>query len=276
MIAKLRRYLEGKIRTCKAQAALQKVLSAPAPDLHDFLRADWSRSLREPTTFYIEALRYFHQELPTEMKDHRAYFTANRRGFGEDAFHTLWWMLFEKFRPTNFLEIGVYRGQTLSLAALLQRHFGIKGKVVGISPFLPAGDLVSTYRRDVNYLDDTLANFAHFNLPVPDLVKAFSTEEIAIAQIAGEGWDLIYIDGNHDYEVAREDWNHCSAAVKPGGLIALDDSGLTSSYQPPLFATCGHPGPSRLANEIDRSLFREILQVGHIRIFQKALAETTP
>lgn len=273
MITRIHRYLGSRIRAWRAEAALRKALSTPAPELHDFLRSDWNRSLRESTTFYIEALRYFHQELPAEVKDHRAYFSANRRGFGEDAFHTLWWMLFEKFRPSTFLEIGVYRGQTLSLAALLQRHFKIEGKVVGISPFLPAGDLVSTYRRDVNYLDDTLANFAHFNLPAPELVKAFSTEETAIAQIAGEDWDLIYIDGNHDYEVALEDWKHCSAAVKPSGLIALDDSGLTSSYQPPLFATRGHPGPSRIADEIDRSRFREILQVGHIRIFQKSLLE---
>jgi hypothetical protein len=38
----------------------------------------------------------------------------------------------------------------------------------------------------------------------------------------------------------------------------------------PAFATGGHPGPSRLASEIDSSLFREILQVGQNRVFQKA------
>lgn len=269
MIARLRRYIEGNIRAHQAQAALREVLAAPAPALHDFTRSDWSRSLKEPTAFYLDALRYFHNELPDEVRKHRAYFKIARRGFGEDAFHTLWWMLFEKFRPAQFLEIGVYRGQTLTLAALLKRHFGIEGNVVGISPFLPAGDLVSTYRKDVNYLDDTQANFAHFQLPQPELVKAFSTDEAAKSRIAAQAWDLVYIDGNHDYEVALEDWKNCSAASKPGGLIALDDSGLSSSYQPPLFATGGHPGPSRLAREIDRSHFEEILQVGHIRIFQK-------
>jgi hypothetical protein len=52
-------------------------------------------------------------------------------------------------------------------------------------------------------------------------------------------------------------------------VIVLDDSGLTTAYRPPLFATGGHPGPSRLASELDRSRFREVLQVGHNRAFER-------
>ena len=52
----------------------------------------------------------------------------------------------------------------------------------------------------------------------------------------------------------------------------MDDSGSTTSYRPPIFATAGLADPSRLAQEIDRSQFREILQVGHNRVFQKMLA----
>jgi hypothetical protein len=49
----------------------------------------------------------------------------------------------------------------------------------------------------------------------------------------------------------------------------LDDSGLDSRYHPLVFATGGHPGPSKLAQEIHRSQFLELLQVGHNRVFQK-------
>jgi hypothetical protein len=80
---------------------------------------------------------------------------------------------------------------------------------------------------------------------------------------------MIYIDGNHEYEVARRDWEACSLNLKPGGCIVLDDAGLTTSFRPPAFATAGHPGPSKLAQEIDRQSFDEILQVGHNRVFQK-------
>jgi len=53
------------------------------------------------------------------------------------------------------------------------------------------------------------------------------------------------------------------------GLIVLDDSALETAYRPPFFAKKGLPGPSRLAAEIDKSIFREILMVGHNRVFQR-------
>jgi predicted O-methyltransferase YrrM len=82
---------------------------------------------------------------------------------------------------------------------------------------------------------------------------------------------MIYIDGNHDYEFVRQDWEACSRSVRPGGVIVLDDSGLTTPFRPPVTASAGIAGPSQLAREIDRSRFPEVLQVGHNRVFQKAL-----
>jgi hypothetical protein len=49
----------------------------------------------------------------------------------------------------------------------------------------------------------------------------------------------------------------------------LDDAGRTTSFQPPAFATAGHPGPSRVAYEMNPLQFRPILQVGHNLVFQK-------
>jgi Methyltransferase domain len=245
----------------------RRLRSQPGPDRLD--PADWPRSLTSPTEFYLDCFRYFYQHLPVELREHRAYFEQKRRGFGEDAMHVMWLPLFQEFKPDSFLEIGVYRGQVLSLAAMLSRRLGFACDVLGISPFSPAGDAVSKYCDDVDYLTDTLANFRHFSLPQPELFKAFSTEPAAVARIKSRPWSLIYIDGNHDYEVVCHDWEVCSRSVKPGGIIVLDDSGLTTSYRPPLFATAGHPGPSRLASEIDRTRFREIVQVGHNRAFQR-------
>jgi hypothetical protein len=243
------------------------LLKQPGPARWD--RADWARSVAAPTEFYLDCFRFFHQRLPIELRGHRAYFEQERRGFGEDAMHVMWFLLFQEFKPGNFLEIGVYRGQVVTLAAMLARLAGAPCQVQGISPFSPAGDAVSKYRQDVDYLQDTLAHFQHFTLPRPELFKAFSTDPAAVALIKSRPWDLIYIDGNHDYEVVCQDWAVCSQSVKPGGVIVLDDAGLTTAYRPPLFATGGHPGPSRLAQEIDRSQFREIIQVGHNRAFQK-------
>jgi Methyltransferase domain len=233
--------------------------------------ADWPRSLKEPTEFYRDCYRYFHQRLPAELQEHRAYFFKGLRGFNEDAMHVMWFMLFAEFKPANFLEIGVFRGQTISLAALLSRRNGVTCAMQGISPFDGAGDSVSKYPQGFDYQQDTLSHFEHFGLPKPALLKAYSTAPEAVALIRSRTWDMIYIDGNHDYDVARQDWEVCSQSTKCGGIIVMDDSGSTTSYRPPIFATAGLPDPSRLAQEIDRSQFREILQVGHNRVFQKLI-----
>jgi hypothetical protein len=262
-------YFRGIIRRGKARIQQRALLGQGAPG--EISRSDWQQSLTDPTAFYQKCFRYFHTQLSTELREHRKYFTQERRGFGEDSFHVMWFLLFREFKPKNFLEIGVYRGQTVSLAALLQCQLGYEGRVIGISPFSSAGDSVSKYITEVNYFEDTLANFAHFSLPKPTLIKAFSTDVQALATIASVQWDCVYIDGNHDYEIARKDWEACSRSVKPGGIIVLDDSGLTTNYKAAAFATAGHPGPSQLAQEIKNNdpTFREILQVGHNRVFQK-------
>jgi hypothetical protein len=266
MFNKIRRTLGGAMHRVRARRSLQEVLTEKAD--HAVLE-DWTRSLTDPTGYYLDCVRYFHsRHFPAELKEHRNYFLKDQRGFGEDAFHVMWWMIFREIRPSRFLEIGVYRGQTLSLASLLQRDLGINGSVTGISPFTASGDSVSRYREKVDYLADTKANFAHFQLAEPDLVQAFSTEDAAIERVTRETWDAIYIDGNHDYEVARADWDLCAAHVATRGLIVLDDSAMNTAYQPPAFASAGHPGPSRLASEIDSGSFREVLRVGHNRVFQ--------
>jgi len=267
MINKIRAALGGRLYRAKAARALRCVLRQDATE-HSL--APWSRSLADPTGYYLDCVRVFHgRGFPRIVKQHRAYFLAERRGFGEDAFHVMWWILFRDLRPNRFLEIGVYRGQTLSLAALLQREFAIQGSVTGISPFTPSGDTVSRYRKDVDYLADTKANFGHFGLTNPELVRAFSTDATARERVECEPWDAIYIDGNHDYEVARVDWDLCAVHVRPGGIIVLDDSALGTAYNPPAFATGGHPGPSQVAAEIEGTSFQEILRVGHNRVFKR-------
>lgn len=270
MLTRLARFLRAHYKRSCGQRELVKIASGQqGTGPQDFPVAEWKDSLSSPTEFYLDCVRYFYHSLPSQLREHRKYFCTNRRGFGEDAFHVMWLLLFREFRPSTFLEIGVYRGQTLSLASLLQKQLGIPGKVVGISPFQSAGDRVSKYREDVDYHADTLSNFAYFSLPVPELIPAFSTDAKATGRLSSEAWDLIYIDGNHDYEIARQDWDNSAAAIRPGGLIVLDDSGLETNYRPPSFATAGHPGPSKLAREIPRDQFREILQVGHNRVFQR-------
>jgi hypothetical protein len=260
-------YIKGFLRQRRGRAQLERILEKGAPD--EIRSASWPQSLKEPNAFYETCVRYFHTRLPAELREHRHYFSQEKRGFGEEAFHVMWYLLFREFKFRNFLEIGVYRGQTLSLAGLLQRQFNCPGELAGISPFTNAGDSVGKYIK-INYHEDTLKNFDHFSLPTPTLIKAFSTDELAKAKIKSREWDCIYIDGNHDYEIARQDWDNSAESIRDGGVIVLDDSALSTSYRALDFATAGFPGPSRLAAEINTGHgFEEILHVGHNRVFQK-------
>jgi len=269
MIDKISRSITGRIRMARAAIEMERVKRRPLL-VNDtrFCPDRWKDSIANPTDFYFDCLQFFHSGFDKRLRNHRFYFATNGRGFGEDAFHVLWWMLLQELRPKTFLEIGVYRGQVLSLVSLLQGILQINGTVTGISPFLPSGDSVSRYRSDVDYREDTIKNFQHFKLPDPDLIKAFSTDKSASDKIRSGKWDAIYIDGNHDYEVAKQDWEICAQNLNRGGIIVLDDSALNTEYRPPAFATGGHPGPSQLAQEVDSSRFNEILRVGHNRVFQ--------
>lgn len=270
MSSKAQRFIFGRLKMIYAWCELIKYKKSLCNlEADRFKKSSWEESLSNPTEFYKDCVGFFYSGLPQSFKKHRFYFSKKGRGFGEDAFHVMWWIIFKELRPENFLEIGVYRGQTLSLASLLQKHFSIQGSVTGISPFQSVGDTVSTYRGDVDYLNDTVVNFKKFDLPTPTLVKAYSTDKEALAKISSQSWDAIYIDGNHDYLVAKRDWEVCSENLKIGGVVILDDSALTTNFSPPSFATGGHPGPSKLAQEIDASKFTEILQVGHNRVYQR-------
>lgn len=230
---------------------------------------NWESSLTDPTAFYLDAFRYFYFNLPGPLKDHKKYFSKKSRGFGEKAFHTMWYLLYKKYRFTNFLEIGIYRGQTISLAGLLSKMHDDEIVVHGISPFDQSGDAVSRYMQ-IDYLQDVYQNFEKFALKRPVLIKAYSTDKVAEEVIASTAWDCIYIDGSHEYEVAKKDWQLCSSHIRIGGIIVMDDASLYTSYEPPFFAFKGHPGPSRVADEIKEDKnFKETLRVGHNRVFER-------
>lgn len=231
--------------------------------------ANWDNSLINPTEFYLDAFRFFYFNLPSKIREHKYYFNKKARGFGEKAFHTMWYLLYNKYNFKNFLEIGIYRGQIICLLGLVSKMKNKEITINGISPFDNSADTVSNYIQ-IDYLEDVYKNFEKFSLDLPLLTKAFSTDQIAKDVISSTLWDCIYIDGSHEYEIAKKDWLICSQYVKVGGIIVMDDSSLFTKFNPPFFAFKGHPGPSKVADEIiENANFKEILRVGHNRVFER-------
>lgn len=211
---------------------------------------------------------HFKNKCPIKIKEHRDYFKLEKRGFGEDAFHAMWLHLLSEYKPKKCLEIGIYRGQVVTLWGVIFEMMNIESEIHGISPFSSIGDINSTY-DDLDYLEDTLSSVKKFNIPAPHFLKALSTEPIAKAYIRSKSWDLIYIDGSHDYDIALSDYELSKENLSVGGLLVMDDSSLYTDYQPTSTSFAGHPGPSRVVNERAMKELSFIGAVGHNNIFLK-------
>ena len=218
---------------------------------------------------YNELDQFYYQHLPLDLVAHRRYFSKFSRGFGENAFHSMWYLLFSEFKPIHCLEIGVYRGQVITLWAILANKLNIQSEISCVSPFSAAGDNVSTYRTDINYLQDTIVNHHHFKISLPKFCTEFSNSKKAHDFIAEKKWDLIYIDGSHEEQIVQQDFEIAFANLADNGIIILDDSSLYFDYQPSKTSFAGHPGPSKVTQELvirHMSLFGG---VGHNNIFLK-------
>lgn len=210
---------------------------------------------------------YYENRSPQIIRDHRRYITLNKKGFGEDAFHAMWWLLLLKFKPKTMLEIGVYRGQTVSLWSLIMKYINSPCDIHCISPFSSVGDTVSKYDTKIDYYKDTIETFEYWKLTPPTMVRSYSTDDRSVEHIRSKKWDLIYIDGSHDYEIVLADFKICSSQLKKGGILVMDDASLFLEYQPDKGSFAGHPGPSKVAREYGDTNLKFIGAVGHNNIF---------
>jgi SAM-dependent methyltransferase len=157
------------------------------------------------------------------LKAHRDFVEQHVYGFGERSFLWMWKLLVDEM-PENFkfLEIGVFKGQILSLIRLLSASAQIYGITPlsttsgpkGQFPKFPEGD----YRQHIQDLH------THFGQPMPTLIVGESTQPDIIAQAESLApFDVIYIDGGHEYEVVVSDLLHYARLVRPGGFLVVDD-----------------------------------------------------
>lgn len=269
---------QGTVMIRKARQQTRKTLLQIQARLHARAQSRYAQDLSftaaakrfpDRSEMYRYMYHYFHNLAPQALREHRTYFSQEGRGFGEDAFHAMWFTLLREFKPRTCLEIGVYRGQTISLWGLVSKLIGFDCDLHGISPFSSAGDEASRYSENVDYLTDTQQSFRKFSAKIPRLVKAYSTDPQARAHIAAHSWDMIYIDGSHDYEIVLADYEICRDHLAPGGLLVMDDSSLYTDYRPPLFGFAGHPGPSRVLRDFAMKELRFLGAVGHNNVLCK-------
>lgn len=155
------------------------------------------------------------------LNQHRTWVEQNVFGFGERSFHWFWKLLIDEMpKQFSFMEVGIFRGQILSLINVLSKSIGKKATVYGVSPLDNSdGHWDSDYETDVSTI--------HKQFNVADkytIYKGLSTNENIIQQTLNIApYDIVYIDGGHTTVVVTSDLTHYPNMVKKGGYLVIDD-----------------------------------------------------
>ena len=181
------------------------------------------------------------------LKAHRDWVEKNIWGFGERSFCWMWKAIVDEM-PTgfSFMEVGVFRGQVLSLIGALAQRTGKACLRYGVTPLTNAEiGWESDYAADIHKIHETFY--------IPDnyeIIKGFSDRPETIGKVlfSVPPLDILYIDGGHTYEVVKSDLSNYSTLVKPGGYLVMDDSGNRFKQPEGFFA--GIESVSRAADEV--------------------------
>jgi hypothetical protein len=228
------------------------------------------------------------------LSAHRRYVEDNKLGFGNAAFHAMWLRLLDaaahRFGKLDAMEIGVFKGQVISLWALIAKHWGIHVRISGITPLkgqpMPRSRMLSFLRY---HLDRTFrekmqnANFypnddyeiairqlfEHFDIAYPSVVlhRGYSRDQSIIENLAHKTFHILYVDGDHTFEGALHDFTVYGPKVVPGGWLIADDAACSL---PGTLFWKGHASVSRAAECLSDLGFRNVLNVGHNRIYERA------
>jgi hypothetical protein len=220
---------------------------------------------------YFEFLKKYNED--DFLINHRTYIESNGLGFGEKPFHSLWDEII-KLQKNNFkfLEIGVYKGQILSLVKLLSDRYDKSVKYVGVTPLNNSGDKFSNY-DNINYSVIIESLFNHFNLKFnlnENIINGSSTSEDIKNKIREyNNFDVIYIDGCHDYDCVVSDILLMKEITKQNSIVVLDDSSCYKEIPENNFK--GHIDVCNAIKDYleNDSNFIEILCVGHNRVFKR-------
>lgn len=204
-----------------------------------------------------------------EIKAHRDFVEQNIFGFGERSFQWMWNLIVKEMPESfTFLEIGVFKGQILSLIELLAGQQSKKATRYGVTPLSTEGGVwESDYAKDIETIHDTFSLEKGFKIlnglsESPEIIKAASKLKL----------DILFIDGGHEERHIRNDIVNYSPLVNVGGLIIIDD--CCNSFHMPFGYFQGIESVTKVVDELlpphaGSNEWEFVASVVHNRIFRR-------
>jgi SAM-dependent methyltransferase len=190
------------------------------------------------------------------LKNHRDYIERYSFGYGNRPLHYMWKLLVDQMpKKFRFLEIGVFMGQIISLIQLISDNQGKEPAIWGIGPLTAAGDKYSQH-PNINYKRAIKKIYRDFGLNFKNtkIIKGFSQGKLVIKKARKYSpFDIVFIDGCHEYQVVVSDIKNYSDMLKKGGFLVIDDA---SNY----IKTPKYVNPSK-------SLLKRAFGVGKVAMF---------
>lgn len=209
------------------------------------------------------------------LLSHRRHVEANKLGFGDMAFHYMWKVLLDevadKFDTVHFMEIGVFKGQVLSLVPMICEHENHPYDFVGVSPLSNAGDKFSKYPDD-DYESIVAGMCKKFGVDFnmnENMIKGYSTDPKIIDKIKQRLFNLVYIDGSHDYADVVSDIKVVDSVLEVGGYVVFDDASKFLNMPKGIWR--GHVDVSKAVRDVveRNDSYKEVFACGHNRVFRK-------
>jgi len=259
---------------------------------------DWCANYRNTARGNRRVLREFARLVATVpwLEEHRDWVEAHEHGYGTRAFHYLWYLLVaahaQRRAPVRLLEIGVFKGQVLSLVSLAGRELSVPVKVTGVSPFCGNQEPLSLWRAARKFISDAvwrqqraLGNlhptgdhlletrriYDAFALDFSDVkaVRGLSTDPDVVTELSDHRYSIVFIDGDHSESVARADIETYAPLVEPGGHIVIDDAG---TFLPGWGFSRGVRSVSLACRTLEHSVrWQNVLNVGKLRVFRRSV-----
>ena len=207
-----------------------------------------------------------------DLQDIRGYFEEHY-GFAQNSWLPYWQAIFRSCNIENFLDVGVNSGQFSLLSKYLGKKFNKGVNVWSISPFTGVGDKYSTY-EEKDYLKVFEFACDHFGMSIKDfnIIKGLSQDQEVKNQVKSVGYDLIYLDGSHDYEIVKQDIQYyVFELLKSGGIVIFDDCNSYIPFGGTLAHKQGYPDVERAVSELmdDNDEYELLFKITHNKIFRR-------